>query len=357
LEKQHSHIPEISYLLLQWYEKNKRDLPWRKTSDPYTIWISEIILQQTRVNQGYDYFLRFTDRFPDVKTLAEAPEDDVLKMWQGLGYYSRARNLHHAAKDIVSRFKGLFPDNYKDNLSLKGVGEYTAAAIASISFGLPYAVVDGNVFRVLSRLFKIEEPIDSGTGKKLFYSLAQELLDKTNPGTHNQAVMELGSLQCTPGNPDCMACPVHNHCMAFAGKTVAKYPVKKGKTKTRNRYFNYFDIKDGEYTYINKRTESDIWKNLYEYPLIETDENLPVEKMLNNDRFKELFGENNPLQIKLMWKTKHILSHQIIYANFYRIEMKDNSLVEKGFIKIPITHLDNYPVSRLVTKYLESINK
>lgn len=219
----------------QWYALHARDLPWRATRDAYCIWVSEIILQQTRVAQGYDYYLRFIERFPAVDDLAEADEDEVMRYWQGLGYYSRARNMHAAAKDIVNRFGGVFPSKYDDIRSLKGVGDYTAAAIASIAFGLPHAVVDGNVYRVLSRLFGIDTPIDTPEGKHYFSQLAQSLLHRENPGLYNQGLMEFGALQCTPGACDCGNCPLTDICVAFASHTVAQLPVKQGKISMKSR--------------------------------------------------------------------------------------------------------------------------
>ena len=233
---------ETSRLLRDWYRIHKRELPWRESSDPYIIWISEIILQQTRVVQGMDYFLRFTERFPDVASLASAEEDEVLKYWQGLGYYSRARNLHAAAKDIMKRFDGIFPGRYEDVISLKGIGEYTAAAIVSFVWNQPYPVVDGNVFRVLSRLFAVDTPIDTPRGKKAFTELAGLVMDPRYAGQHNQAIMELGALQCVPQNPDCEACPLKERCAAYGTGDVQTYPVKQKKTKTRDRYFHYLYI-------------------------------------------------------------------------------------------------------------------
>jgi len=344
---------EISSRIIKWYRANKRDLPWRNTRDPYLIWISEVILQQTRVNQGYDYFMRFTNRFADVNSLANASEEEVLKIWQGLGYYSRARNLHAAAKDIMIRFNGIFPNDYKSIISLKGIGEYTAAAIVSIAYDLPYAVVDGNVFRVLSRIFAIDAPIDTGEGRKVFNLLAQELMDKGDPATFNQAIMEMGALQCISVNPDCSKCPVNSFCLAYGGHNVKKYPFKKGKTKTRNRYFNYFEIRNGTYTYIIKRTGKDIWRNLYEFPLIETFHDLPIDELLKNEDFLKWFGNIDNIYVTHTWRTKHVLSHQIIYANFYRIDIKNPLWNIDDFIKTDKEHLMHYPVSRLVNKYME----
>lgn len=341
----------ISNLLIKWYEQNKRDLPWRNTDNPYIIWISEVILQQTRVDQGYSYFVRFTDRFPTVSDLAAAEEDEVLKLWQGLGYYSRARNLHHAAKDIVSRFGGSFPTIHKDVLSLKGIGEYTAAAIVSFAYKQPYAVVDGNVFRVISRLFAIDEPIDSTSGKKLFAQIAQQLLDENDPGTHNQAIMELGALQCIPVNPDCNQCPTNSLCLAFAQNKVSSYPVKQGKITVKNRFFNYLDIRYGDKLYLQKRTEKDIWQNLYEFPLFETVEETDIDELLKDTRFIELFGDQK-VNITPKSSLKHILSHRIINARFYTIEI-DTPLLNHKFIEIDRNDVHNFATSRLVHKYIE----
>jgi A/G-specific adenine glycosylase len=343
----------FSRILSNWYDINKRTLPWRDASDPYIIWISEIILQQTRVEQGYDYFLRFTERFPDVESLAGADEREVLKLWQGLGYYSRARNLHAAAKDIMVRFAGVFPQEYSDVLSLKGVGEYTAAAIVSFAYRQPYAVVDGNVFRVLSRLFAIDEPINTGKGKKLFGLLAQDILDKQQPDMHNQAMMELGALQCVPANPDCGVCPLRDVCLAYASGNVLQYPVKQGKTQVKNRYFNYLDIRQDGKTYLHKREKNDVWKNMYEFPLIETTENLPTEDLLKNEQFVELFGKTENLRLKLVSQVKHVLSHRIIYASFYRIDLSAGTWENCDFLEIPAEQFHDFPVSRLVHKYME----
>lgn len=233
---------EISDILIRWYEENKRDLPWRRTSDPYLIWISEIILQQTRVVQGLEYFNRFTERFPNVAALAMADEDEVMKYWQGLGYYSRARNLHAAARQIMNDFDGVFPRTREEVLSLRGIGDYTVAAICSFAYRLPYATVDGNVFRVLARLFDIDLSIDGGEGKKYFTALAQSLLDERRPDLFNQAMMEFGALQCVPKSPDCECCPLNGKCLGLAARRVERLPVKSGKTVVKPRYFNYLYI-------------------------------------------------------------------------------------------------------------------
>lgn len=345
----------LSSILIRWYNRNKRDLPWRDTTDPYIIWISEIILQQTRVDQGYAYFTRFVKRFPSVDLLAQAEEDEVLKLWQGLGYYSRARNLHAAAKIVLEKYQGVFPQDYTDVLSMKGVGEYTAAAIVSFAYDQPHAVVDGNVFRVLSRIFAVEEPIDSTKGKKLFSQLAQELLDDKRAGLHNQAIMEFGALQCVPVSPDCNSCPASVMCLAYAQDKVNVYPVKAGKQKVRARFFNYFDVRYGDgYMLLHKRMAKDIWQGLYELPLIETAEAMSIEELHRTDSFRRIFENGDGLHIKYITQMKHILSHQAIHAVFYQVEVRKVSAVD-GYIEVRASDVDEYPVSRLVHKYLEKM--
>lgn len=340
----------FSNTLTDWYQEYKRDLPWRESSDPYLIWISEIILQQTRVVQGYDYFMRFVKRFPDVSTLAAAEEDEVMKYWQGLGYYSRARNLHAASRSM----HGVFPKTYQEVLALKGVGEYTAAAICSFAYGMPYAVVDGNVYRVLSRYFGIETPIDSTEGKKLFAALADEMLDKAHPATYNQAIMDFGAIQCTPLAPNCMFCPLAGTCTALSKGWVARLPIKQHKTKTINRYFNYIYVRMGAYTFINKRTGNDIWKNLFELPLIETEAPVEEEGFLASPEFQSLlvYGEE-PVVRSISRNVKHVLSHRVIYANFYEVVLPENSTSFSTYQKVKIEDLEQYAVSRLVHAFLE----
>ena len=340
----------FSEAIVEWYKEYKRDLPWRESSDPYRIWISEIILQQTRVAQGYDYFLRFIKRFPDVKTLADADEDEVMKYWQGLGYYSRARNLHAAAKSM----KGTFPKTYAEVRALKGVGDYTAAAICSFAYDMPYAAVDGNVYRVLSRYFGIDVPIDSTEGKKLFAAVADELLDKKNPALYNQAIMDFGAIQCSPQSPNCMFCPLASGCSALAGGMVAQLPVKQHKTKTTNRYFNYIYVRMGAYTLINKRTGNDIWKNLFEFPLIETPEAVSEEEFPALSEFRAMFAEGETPIVRLVCRdVKHVLSHRVIYANFYMVDLPENSQSFTSYQKIKADELEQYAVSRLVHAFIE----
>ncbi|WP_444092576.1 A/G-specific adenine glycosylase [Bacteroides sp.] len=342
--------PNFSNTIEKWYQEYKRELPWRESADPYVIWISEIILQQTRVVQGYDYFMRFMKRFPDVATLAQADEDEVMKYWQGLGYYSRARNLHAAAKSM----NGVFPNTYPEVRALKGVGDYTAAAICSFAYNMPYAVVDGNVYRVLSRYLGIDTPIDSTEGKKLFAAVADELLDKKNPALYNQAIMDFGAIQCSPQSPNCMFCPLASGCSALAGGMVAQLPVKQHKTKTTNRYFNYIYVRMGAYTLINKRTGNDIWKNLFEFPLIETPEAVSEEEFPALPELRAMFAEGETPIVRLVCRdVKHVLSHRVIYANFYMVDLPENSQSFTSYQKIKADELEQYAVSRLVHAFIE----
>ena len=341
--------------IIAWYRSNKRDLPWRDISDAYRIWISEIILQQTRVNQGLEYYLRFVARFPTVSELARTDEDEVLKYWQGLGYYSRARNLHKAARKIMTDFNGVFPETYEKILSLSGVGEYTAAAVASFAYSLPFAVVDGNVYRVLSRLFAIETPIDTGKAKREFALLAQDLLSKTAPGLHNQAMMEFGALHCVPFFPDCANCPLQAQCRAFEQNLVSQLPRKSQKTKVTNRYFNYLFITFDGNTFLQKRTGNDIWKNLYEFLLIECDKLLNSDELIENEEFQKIFSDVKRVEIKNISKTiKHVLSHRNIFAQFVSIEISNENDFLKQYIKTPVGEMDKYAVSRLIEIFLES---
>lgn len=342
---------EFARLLIEWYHEHKRDLPWRNTNDPYLIWISEIILQQTRVAQGYAYYQRFIERFPNLESLAAAEENEVLKYWQGLGYYSRARNLHQAAISV----NGVFPVKYEDILKLKGVGTYTAAAICSFAYNQPHAVVDGNVYRVLSRFFGINEPIDSGKGKKIFASLAHDLLDKIQPALYNQAIMDFGALQCTPLSPDCTVCPFKNRCFAFNHNMVSSLPIKQNKTKTSERFFYYLLIRDNGNIYLNKRTENDIWKNLYELPLIESNTALAVDDFIRKQEFASIFKEDSVVNVRLLNKTKHVLSHRIIYADFYELEAQDIKMdFLSKYTRLNMADLELYPVSRLMHNFFEN---
>jgi len=345
-----SGISIVSTLLSEWYEVHQRVLPWRLNPDPYKVWLSEIILQQTRVEQGLPYFESILSRFPNVKALADAPLDDLLKHWQGLGYYSRARNMHAAAKQVVNEFGGVFPKNYLTLLRLKGVGEYTAAAISSIVYGEPKAVVDGNVYRVLSRLFNIDTPINSTEGKRIFSNLAAEILDQEHPSRHNQAIMEFGALHCVPVRPDCGTCPLSAHCLALTAGRVAELPVKTRGAAKQERYFLYLVPTDGQYTWLQQRLEKDIWQNLWEFPLIEFLKAVTLEEILQEPLLKTWFGDaynlGNPLYFK------HVLSHRIIHATFLPVRIQQLENIPTTWTKVPLNQLDTYAVSRMTDKYL-----
>lgn len=341
----------FSRSIVSWYLQNKRDLPWRNTRDPYKIWVSEIILQQTRIAQGLSYYLRFIEHFPTVIDLANAPEDEVLLLWQGLGYYSRARNMHSAAKSIADNHNGIFPDSYDKIRSLKGVGDYTAAAIASFAFNLPHATLDGNVFRLLSRYFSIETPIDSTMGKKEFSLLAQSLLDPQNAALHNQGMMDLGATICLSTSPKCEVCPLAHSCSSFANHSQGQFPVKEKKLKTKDRYFLYVKVNDQGHTYLRKRTEKDIWQGLYEFPLVETD-----HPICDQDWDKLICQLSKEFQISSIDRRyaplTHILSHQKIHAWF--AEVSGTAIKgESQFVKIEESQVGEFAVSRLTELLLE----
>lgn len=320
-----------------WYNQNKRDLPWRHTCDPYYIWISEVILQQTRVQQGLAYYIKFTEHFPNIKTMADASEQDVLNLWQGLGYYSRARNMLKTAKFVVSNFDGNFPNNYLELMKLPGVGKYTAAAVASFAFNLPYAVVDGNVYRVLSRFFNSSQFIDTSAGQQFFQSLADELLDHKNPSLHNQAIMELGALVCTPMNPKCELCPLAQSCESQALKSWDVLPKKKGKVKVRMRTFNYFIYAKDDSILIQKRDDKDIWANMYEPILIE------------GDVIPDFLSE----QVHFIKQVKHKLTHQNLLVNFFQVLNYEPLPFNDSAIMIGLEDLKNYPLPRVIEKFFQ----
>lgn len=340
---------EFSNSLLLWYLQNKRNLPWRNTVNPYPIWLSEIMLQQTRVAQGMPYFLSFMDAFPTIFDLAKADEEQVLKLWQGLGYYSRARNMHKTAQIIAFDFNGNFPNNYNDLLKLKGIGEYTAAAIASFAFNEVVPVVDGNVYRVLARYFDVETDIASSSARKEFTALAKELIPNDNPALFNQAIMEFGALQCVPKNPNCEICIFNTSCAALQKKKVAELPVKLKKTKVTDKFFNYLIfLDDSETTLINKRTEKGIWHSLYEFPIIET------ENQVDFDTLSNLIQENySDLEIEAISIYNdnpiiHKLSHQKLHINFYKIEVS-----KKLMNGISLISLRNYPFPIVIYNFIE----
>ncbi|MBP6182520.1 A/G-specific adenine glycosylase [Flavobacterium sp.] len=350
----------FSNLLIQWYLCNKRDLPWRNTTNPYPIWLSEIMLQQTRVAQGMPYFLSFTAAFPTVFDLAKADEEQVLKLWQGLGYYSRARNLHKTAQYVADELLGVFPRTYKDLLKLKGIGEYTAAAIASFSYNEVVPVVDGNVFRVLSRYFDIETDIAAASAKKEFAALAFELMTKdtrggtelseANPAIFNQAIMEFGALQCVPKSPNCGICIFNESCAALQKNKVHQLPVKSKKLKVRNRFFNYLVVNDEQgNTVIQKRTDKGIWHNLYEFPLIETEKVEDFDCIAEHIQ-KEFFTNNGIVSIMECNEKSiiHKLSHQHLHIKFWKVNIK--GIVENG---IDATVLKTFPFPIVIHNFIE----
>jgi len=342
--------------LIGWYLQNQRKLPWRETGDPYKIWLSEVILQQTRINQGLDYYVKFVESFPDIHSLACAPEKEIYKLWQGLGYYNRAQNLIHAARTIANEYNGRFPGTKEELMKIKGIGPYTAAAISSIAFGKPDPVVDGNVFRVLSRVFGIKSPIDTAGGKKEFVSLAGRLMEGHPPGDFNQALMEFGAVWCKPKNPDCVHCIFYDECVARKQNTVSELPVKKPKARVKDRFFYYVVAQtQNERIIMKKRGPDDIWKNLYDFPLFVTGQRTQALKALNT-----LTGKLAPAG--LVYSIKHIsheyihlLTHQRIHAVFIRIIVENfpENRLENNVLLINQNDIENYPVPRLVEQYLQ----
>lgn len=341
---------KFSNTLIYWYLQNNRDLPWRKTKNPYFIWLSEIMLQQTRVAQGLSYYQKFTTTFPTVFDLAKAEESTVLKMWQGLGYYSRARNLHFSAKQIATELNGVFPSTYQEIIKLKGIGDYTASAIASICFKEPTAVVDGNVYRVLSRYFGIQTPTNSTTGIKEFKALAQTLIDTSQPGTYNQALMDFGALHCKPQNPLCDSCPFSDSCVALEKKLTKELPVKEKKIKVRKRYFNFLVIKTAnQKTILAERKGKGIWQGLYQFPLIESEKTISKEALTSSEEFKDLFPDETTLSLFNTKEIVHKLSHQHLYTHFWIVETKTLRSAN-----VLWKNIQDFPVPVLIANFLET---
>lgn len=339
--------------LLEWYDPKDRPMPWKEEKNPYFIWLSEIILQQTRVEQGLSYYLKFKKNYPTVFDLANAPEDELMKHWEGLGYYSRARNLHAAAKYIASDLKGEFPTTYENILSLKGVGNYTASAIASFAYNLPYAVVDGNVYRVLSRFFGIDTPTDSTEGKKMIGALAQEVLDEKNAARYNQVIMDFGATVCKPKGAICNKCPLNRKCVALRDERVGELPIKLKKIKKKKRYFHYLVIQKGTKVFIRKRTEKDIWKNLYEYPMIETQKELDEKNLLKQKDFLKIFFEQFYGILSISDSYKQQLTHRSIFARFVEIEVKDDFIItENDWLCIEKKEIRNFAFPKVIDLYL-----
>ena len=339
--------------IIRWYLTNKRSLPWRDTQDAYVIWLSEIILQQTRVEQGLPYFNRFLEAYPKVADFAAASEMQILKLWQGLGYYSRGRNMLFTARQIMELHNGVFPVKYADLIKLKGIGEYTAAAISSFSSGEAMAVLDGNVFRVLSRYFGINTPINSTQGKKQFSELAQSLIHEADPAMYNQAIMEFGALQCKPKSPDCPSCPLQLSCYARNNNLISQLPVKLKKLTVRTRHINYFICRRGDEILVNKRIYEDIWQHLYDFPSIETQEVADVENVQFFNNVKQNFGQN--VTILPLMEIKHLLTHQIIYVQFFALDnyiVNFNNNAEAKWVTW--ADFEQLPQPKILTKFINN---
>lgn len=351
----------FSTRLLEWYAEHGRSLPWRETRDPYVVWVTEIILQQTRIDQGIGYYYRFLEAFPDVKSLASAPEDQVLRLWQGLGYYSRARNLHRAAREIVEKYGGQMPVSHSGWLKIPGVGPYTAAAIASIAFDEPVPALDGNVYRVLARVFAIGESTEKEAGRKVFREVASGLISQEDPGAFNQAMMDFGATICTPAAPKCQSCIFNRECLALARDAVEQFPVKKTPVAIRDRFFNYFflffESPDGQRQFlVRQRDGQDIWKNLYELPLIETPEETDLEKILIRPEWKHWFGgENDWILMGEPLSFRHQLTHQRIHAKFHSFRISpEKALTFTGrFSLVDENAFERMPKSRLTLLFLQ----
>jgi len=339
--------------LLDWHINNPRDLPWKEDNDPYKTWVSEIIMQQTRVAQGTPYYLKFIKAFPTIDDLANAEESKVLKLWEGLGYYSRARNMHFTAKYVQQEYKSVFPDTYKEILNLKGIGPYTAAAIASFSFGLSYPVVDGNVLRVISRYFGILKSIDESQTKKQIENICIELIEGTDPAIFNQAIMNFGATQCIPGKPDCDYCKLAKNCQARILNKVSEIPIRTKKVKQRDRYFLYYIISEGDHLFIRQRTGKDIWQGLYEFPMVEKKKELKID--IEND-LNDFFTYKD-VKISLpnngsIFKQK--LSHQTIYSKFINLKMVAPIILDSNTIKINQKEINKYSFPKTILNYIKS---
>lgn len=330
----------IAEILINWYSEHKRNLPWRTSIAPYNVWISEIILQQTRVDQGLPFYYRFLERFPNIKALSNANEDELLVVWQGLGYYSRARNMYFTAKHIVNNLNGKFPESSIELLKLKGIGHYTAAAIASVCFSENIAAIDGNVYRVITRLFDIDNPIDSKDGQSLIKKISSELIQNIDAGIYNQAIMDFGATQCTPKNPNCTKCPLIAKCLSYEQNTILQRPVKNKKNKQTDRFFTYIIIYNQQSVLINKRNQKDIWKGLFEFPMIETNHNPQLDQIINNNPFNTIIKDIKNPKIEIRPSKLHILSHQRLHANF--ILLKGDWQTTDQFTSVPIRELKNY---------------
>jgi A/G-specific adenine glycosylase len=341
--------------LIRWYHRNKRDLPFRGTRDPYLVWISEVILQQTRMEQGLGYYTRFVERFPDIRALASGTEEEVLKLWQGLGYYDRARHLHASAVHLVNDSGGLFPGTFNGIRGIKGIGDYSAASIASLCFDEPVPAIDGNVFRFVARYTGIADPAGSAKGKQKAMEWCLAQMDRNDPGTFNQAMIEFGALVCKPARPDCDGCQFRTSCYAFSRKLTGSLPVKQRPAKVRHRYFHYLVIvkeqKGIPHVVIRKRTGNDIWKNLYDFPLIETGKKISARSLSRSEAFRSLFPDREAMILRVYGTSRHVLSHQVIHATFYRTD--GNVSAASPGISVSAGSLSRYPMPRLISRFIQ----
>jgi len=347
----------ISAELISWYKLNKRDLPWRHTKDPFRIWLSEVILQQTRIYQGLPYYKKFVSRFENVSQLAKAPEDEILRLWQGLGYYSRAKNLHKCAKFVTSHLNGEFPRTYDELIMLPGIGSYTAAAIASIAFKEKVPVIDGNVFRVLSRIFGIDRDIAQSSSRKVFVEKANSLMPDSDPGIFNQAMMELGALQCIPRNPICMECPVAEMCYAYSTKEQHIFPVNGKTLYKKDRFLNYLMFTSEGRTLMKKREKNDIWRGLYDFYVFESKSQMDQKSVWKKmtETVPSFIDKTSFISQSVDYK--HILTHQRIFARFFKIELKDSTFARKlaailSLCQFTKEEIEEIPKPRLIEKYL-----
>lgn len=345
---------DFTRTIIGWYRINRRDLPWRSTRDPYLIWVSEIILQQTRIDQGLPYYLKIVEKFPDIRSLAQAEEQELLRLWQGLGYYSRARNMHAAARQVVRESGGVFPDTFGAIRSLRGVGEYTAAAIGSIAFGLCEPVVDGNVLRFFARFFGIRESIDSLSARKRIRETAARLIDRDHPGDFNQAIMEFGARVCTPADPGCERCDFRNECVAFGENLTGVLPVRKGKMVASNRFIHYLVITAGSgdslEICLNHRTSRDIWRNLYDFPEFHPEKPEQTDRPLKPGRLLRLFEPDKPQFLGVVGPRRHLLTHRKLHVWFYRFHFTEPTSIAWSMVKVTDLHL--YPVPKLIDRFL-----
>ncbi len=340
---------------MDWHHfQNKRKMPWKGEKDPYKIWLSEIILQQTRVEQGLSYYNRFVEKYPAIQQLAKAPDQEVFKLWEGLGYYNRCRNLLFTARLIVKEYKGIFPNQYENLLGLKGVGPYTAAAIASFAYNLPYAVVDGNVFRVLSRFFGIDTAIDSTAGKKIFSELANEVLDKQYPALFNQAIMDFGATVCKPMMPLCIECPARKHCTAYAAGKVNRLPVKEKTLQRKHRWFYYFLFEYRGTCLVNKRNDRDIWQHLFEFYLVETESAMVWDEGKVKEWLQAQYGIGDVERIDLSTVHTQQLTHQQIKGQYIHVKLSRKPAFLKHYQWQPLGRLKELPFPRFITQYLEN---